>query len=692
VWACRLGIAILPLLLALGFYYRPFLLEGKALPTGSDKDFYIYQTARMADLNGRWWELGRDELLGQPYPSSMARFPQLYEGVELLLISSLSARVLSPVVNYHALNLLMLALNGWVAAWFVLRLTKSYGWAALSVVLITLNMCVDLRVSGHLHLLGYCWMLLSVWSFLRYLDAPTLGRGAILGLTFVLVLASSFYWGFFLLLTFGAWLMICLVAGSLRRQHLLPAVVCGVVMASLAMILTIPVWTHTSRYESYITRNPQEIWSYSSEIWQYFVSRYWPKADYFLRPERTRPWSAHEGWNYPGLVVWIGIACYLVARLRGWKLADDRTRIINRLLGISAILVVISLWGGPALVIYKLVPSFRCYGRAGMMAVGLWCVVVPVILCWLVERLRRPFLRTGLLVLALAVALAEGEFQFGHGGRLYATPRPEPDAPWIGWLAQQPSDVRVLILPVDYQPAADISRPDTFYFAYARALHKHAVLNGCDREALESSLRSCGCTTHAPNMEGLRHLVALGYNTLVIQREYLEANGWLRVVSGLEFDQVLGDWYIYRVKSLPEPPVAKAGTHIDCAETSSLAYLGSGWLGLEDGLQWSGKVVTLNFRLDEIQPLQLRIMAKTVGPQRITVTVNGKEVASRLCRGEDLEPIVCDLPQTGLAERNTLVLTFPDARRRPVSEKSKDDRDFGAGVKCVEFTLPAPKN
>src|SRR5262245_54648317 len=103
-WIGRMGLALLPILLALTFYYRPLFTEGFAtLPAGGDSDFYIYQTARMGELDGRWWELGDDKLVGQPYPTWVARHPGLYEGLDLLLVSSVTARFLDPVANYHLL-------------------------------------------------------------------------------------------------------------------------------------------------------------------------------------------------------------------------------------------------------------------------------------------------------------------------------------------------------------------------------------------------------------------------------------------------------------------------------------------------------------------------------------------------------------------------------------------------------------
>src|SRR4029077_19501092 len=96
---------------------------------------------------------------------------------------------------------------------------------------------------------------------------------------------------------------------------------------------------------------------------------------------------------------------YLAARVRGRRLAVDDARLVHRLLGLIAVFVVISLAYGPAPVLFAVVRAFRCYGRAGLLAVGLWSVAAPVILSvllrpWAGPPWHRP-LPAALLVVAL---------------------------------------------------------------------------------------------------------------------------------------------------------------------------------------------------------------------------------------------------------------------------------------------------
>ena len=690
-WVYRVGLAVLPLVLTLGFFYRPFL-QGSPLPVGGDRDFYVYQLARTAELKGRWWRLGRDDLLGQPYHSQMAHHPQLYEGVDLLLLSSLSARILDPISNYHVLSILVLLINGWVAAWIVLRLTRSYGWAALGTVLIILNICTDMRVAGHLHLFKYGWMLLAMWAFLRYLEVPTLGRGIVLGFLLGLLLASCFYWGFFGLVCLGVWWLGCLIAGSLRRQHWLAAGAAGATFALVAAVVTYPIWRPSFRANAdsaeYFERSQHDLWDCSSEPWQYFVSHYWTGApEYFVRREWESP---YEGWNYPGLVILLALGAYLLGRLRGWQLDEGRPRFLGPLLGLSAVLVIMSLWGGPALFIYKLVPTFRSYGRAGMMAVGLWCVAAPVILYSLAHRMRRAPVRLAFLGGVMALALYEGESQFGRGGQNYTLSWTRPDPAWATWLAEQPADVRLAFFPLDYYDnltsVADFSvGVSPYYVAYLRCFHRHATLGGCNPRELSADLAESGSTLASVTLEGLRDIVELGYNALAFHRDYLQSHPWIEALTGLEPVEVLDEWHIYRVNELPDVPIYLPGTRIDFTKDSPKAFLEGDWYPREDGWKWCAAEATLRFKLELARPLRLRMMSTTFGKQRVVVGLNGREITAFEQNSEGLELIEFDLPSEVLAASNTLTFALPDARTPKSVGLNEDERILGLGIAWMEL-------
>lgn len=560
-WAGRLGLALLPLVLVLapvpnvsfgpyrfGSYYGNYLWEGLAdLPSGGDHDFYLYQTGRMVELEGRWWQLGQDDLLGRPYPSVMARFMELYEGVEVLLVSTVTGRALDPLVNYHLLVVLVLLFNGWVAGWLVRRLTGSYLWAAVGVVLITWNTPTEFRINGHMHLVKYGWVLLAVWAFSRYLDTPSLGRGLWLGTSAALVLQSSYFFGFLLVLAFGIWWLGCLLSGRLNRHHFLALGAGALIAGLLAFALTFPVWSYgreqvaAAGAEKLVFNRPRaELWGLSSELWQYVVSPRWTYGHELYRGK------SGEGWNYVGLTVLAALAVYAGARLRGWRLCEADPRFLDRALGLAAIWVVLSLTGGPAVLLHDVVPWFRAYGRSGLLAVAVLSVAAPVILHGAAQRLSHSALRGAVVAGALALALLEGS-QRGHanGPLALGFGTRGPDPAWVDWLARQPADVRLIAFPFpqgihEYAAAA------------FRLRHRHATLNGCEEGLLGTALDRIDSSFDTLGPDGLWLMAAQGYNTLAFQRDYLDENPWIKELSWLGTPEEVGDWIIYRMPETPQ--------------------------------------------------------------------------------------------------------------------------------------------
>ncbi len=566
VWACRIGLALLPVVLVLGGYYMPVLRGGlRQLPANGDAYFYVYQLSRSSELGGRWWRLDRGEVVGRPYQTGAAKHPGLFEGVDLMLVSAVTGRFLPPLVNYHLMIVLVLAVNGWVAAWIVRRLTGSAGWAALAVVLITFNFSTATRLNGHLHLFKHAWVLLAVWAFSRYLDRPSLWRGLALGAALALVVQGSFYFGFFMVLVLGAWWLGCLAGGRLTRAHVLPTCAAGATFALLAGALTYPVWSpahHRPLSEQYYQRQPFELWFYGADAWQYVVRPGSEHAKDLYRVARRGgakvdvQWypDVMEGWHFPGWTALLALALYGVLRLRGWRFSADHQRFLDRAVGLAGLLVLLSLAGGPSAVLFDLVASFRCYGRAGLVAIGLWSVAAPLILSRVVGRVRPGLVR--LLVCALLTGLVLYD---GAAPRRIFYQTPALDLPaWVPWLAEQPKDVRLVALWHGYDGPGG---PNAWHWdsLYYRGFHGHTTLNGCEWTLLDRDLGSMGTSLQGLNFDGLRFLVCcLGYDTFAIHREYLKAHPWIAAAPWFDRIDRRDEWEFYRARvgtpSFPSPP------------------------------------------------------------------------------------------------------------------------------------------
>jgi hypothetical protein len=552
-WISRALLVVWPLLLAMAVYY-PAQLAGKPWPRlGGDAAFYAYQLMRVAECHGQWWRIEEDDRLGHPYPTEFAKHPGLFEGLDLMLLATLAGVGMGPASMYHLAVLATLAFNGWIAAWIVLRLTRSPLWAAAAVALITLNQPVAARILGHLHLFKLGWILLGVWAFVAFLERPTWRRGLGLGVASALMLQASFYLGFLLLLGLGAWYVRDLLSPRPRRGRLAATAVAAIAFAVLGGAFCFPVWTRTSEIAGsgeFFHHDWFEAWTYGAELWKYVVPRGSPPALAYEQGVRTRFRLMDEGWNFPGFTVLLAVLIVSVSRLRGAGVYARLRPFATVGLGLMAIWTVLSLSGGPAVLLFPLAPSFRCYGRAGLFVVALGSVLAPVILCELVRsRGRRP-VRAVLTLAALALV--------ANDARLAARWFPgwvgahEPPA-WVDWLERQPPDVRLAAFPVSQGVPFEWWGRQTLEWL---PMHGHATLNGANFALLEGDLRLLGGSFERINPAGLRLVVSLGYETMAFHRDYLAANPWIAALPWLDRVEERGGWLICRANArltrLPE--------------------------------------------------------------------------------------------------------------------------------------------
>ncbi len=545
-----LAIGVLALLLVLAGYYRPILRgELRSAPVTGDAAFYAYQFARAGELSGQWWKLGSDDLIGAPYQPVFGKHPGIFEGVDLLLASSVTSRWLDPLANYHVLMALVLVLNGLVVGMVVHRLTRSWACTALGVVLITWNYSTVFRMQGHSHLFKYGWTVLAALALSDYLDRPSVRRGILLGLAVALVLQGSCYIGFFVVMTFGLWWLGCLASGKIGRAHVAAtwAAVLSCVLAGA--VFTFPVWavSRTSLLaDAYQGHMRTDAWQFSADLWQYFVPPVSKLGRDYLADFNSRlksPKTHLEGWHYPGATVLLAIAIYLAFRLRGATLPVQNPRLLDRFMGLTGILVLISLAGGPSFFLLSGIGCFRAYGRAGLPALALWCVAAPVILHAALGRTRRVWVRPAALIVLLTLGLLEGFQATGWNPVPCRATRPD----WVDWLAKQPSSIRLAAFPPS---------EDGFDSLLYRSEHGHACFNGADTLLLDSDLKLLGASHERMNPAGLRFIISLGYETLCFHREYLAANPWISSMPGLEPFETSGDWSFYRATARLErmPP------------------------------------------------------------------------------------------------------------------------------------------
>lgn len=545
-FAC-LALFVLPAVLALACYYAP--LSGpdrSAWDLVGDAKFYAYQLAHASEVGGRWWKLGEDPWVGRPYPSLAAKHPGVYEGLDVLLLSSLTANWLDPQANLHLMVLLVLSFNGWVAGWMTYRLTGRLFWAAMSEALITVNVSTAFRFDMQPHLIKYGWALLAAYAMGRYLEQPAPRRGAWLGLALAVVLQSSFYFGFLLGLAMGCVWLVYLTAGRLTLRHCAAAGVAGVTAAVAGAVFTAPVWLASRQAlladEQYFQRLRSETWSFGSQLWQYCVTPAGSYSDRFLQALGANRWTFIETWHYLGVTVLLAFTAYALARFRGARIHLTQPPLLPVLLGLTAVLTVLSLSGGPSAALFDLTPMFRCYGRAGCLVTALASVAAPVIWHALTASLE-PRRRAAVCV-ALVALLGYEDYCLA---RWMDRPREEQHPAWVAWLAVQPANVR----------AAVFADPETAVWEVLwqwdplaqRLWHRHATLNGGEFALLNADLRQLGCSFWRINADGLRFVTSLGYETLVFHQRYIQDNPWIDDLAWLDDVTTLGEWRVYRANA-----------------------------------------------------------------------------------------------------------------------------------------------
>jgi hypothetical protein len=128
-----------------------------------------------------------------------------------------------------------------------------------------------------------------------------------------------------------------------------------------------------------------------------------------------------------------------------------------------------------------------------------------------------------------------------------------------------------------------------------------------------------------------------------------------------------------------DPPVYQPGTRIALAEESCQAYLARGWYAPDGPSRWSAREAVIRFRLEQVQPFLLRMMAATQGDQLILVRLNGMHIGTWHSRGQALQSFELRIPADLLRETNTLQWQVPGARS-PKEAGVGDDRILGLRV------------
>lgn len=550
--------------------------DGQGVSTDyPDTCFYIFQMQRVAELNGRWWELGQNHPMGAPYSLGADNNPGLYEGIDLLPIAWVTGQFLDPRENLYVIILVVLCFNACISSGIVLSITRSLALAGLAGVLVGVNYSTLVRMDVHLHLFKYGWILLALWCFGRWLETPTRWRTITMSMAGAIALLSSLYMGYFLGLLVLTVFALKVIRGELDRRHYRSLIAGGALAGSLLAIGLTPIYLAQRRSltaDVYRVRQLSEIWAFASELWQYWTPPNSARAERSLTASLLTRDDAWGAWHYLGWTIPCVLTIALIIYVANWNRADrsqpfqtprcdDAERWGRRFFAFGLFMLILSLRGGPGTFLFTLVPNFRCYGRAGALAMACFSVAAPLLLPMITKWLQRQCESLGSLAVIryrwhwngshsknFAIVMVAGFVVLTTVVDVLATRRMarqhtksialSTEAEWCKWLGQQPDNVRLAAF-ADTPFAADYLQHSSLQ---QYNLHHHVTLNGCNVLELYADLQLLGCTFQDLTPGALRFLGSIDYpcialeegvisrNPLLMQQKWLDVihqqNGW----------------------------------------------------------------------------------------------------------------------------------------------------------------------
>jgi hypothetical protein len=135
----------------------------------------------------------------------------------------------------------------------------------------------------------------------------------------------------------------------------------------------------------------------------------------------------------------------------------------------------------------------------------------------------------------------------------------------------------------------------------------------------------------------------------------------------------------------PSGPIYSPGTRIEFARESGRDYLGTGWYEAEPEHRWSGREASVRFRLEEVRPLRLRLMASAYGGQRVVVRLNGQTVGNWRMEDGPRELRELALPAGALRLKNILTFELPEARSPKSQGAGADERILGLQAEWMDL-------
>lgn len=140
-------------------------------------------------------------------------------------------------------------------------------------------------------------------------------------------------------------------------------------------------------------------------------------------------------------------------------------------------------------------------------------------------------------------------------------------------------------------------------------------------------------------------------------------------------------------------PLYRPGTRVQAADPAWGEHLAEGWGRPAEGLRWStAREAVFTFALETPRPLTLRIKlapflaSGRISKQRLVMLLNGRPLAERTFSAPEAVELSIPIPSGALADRNLLLLQFPDARAPFTVGQGRKRQPRAFGLEWIELS------
>jgi len=500
-------------------------------------------------------------LIAAPQGFNLRSFPQI--GFYFYLVP-LILFVLNEIVTYNLILLLSFFLSAITMYLLVHRFTKSKPASMLSGIIYAFSPYHMVHATQHLSLVSIQWMPLYLLTLFNLSERPNYRNAIFCSLSFALVFFFDYYYGYFILILTGVFILYQLWSIWVKRGKLKnlesPAKTFRIILVtiSLSFLFILPfsysyfnpkreVFTSLKRVSS-----SEELFTYAAYPLNYLLpSKDNPILGRYTANLIKNPLYGGHPVEHTLYLGWVGIVLSIVA-IREWR---RKNKLVNKLTsrqvdkskrsqkiedrnwqtgkpanwsiktqkGVSFFLfaaIVALLFSHspyteigivkilfPSYFMYKIAPMFRVYARFGIVVILCVSVLAGIGLTTILEKIKNAKKRKIFLTIVLLPIFIE-----------FAPTLPAPminavnPPPVYEWLAEEEGDFIIAEYPIETD----------YEYLFWQRIHRKRLINGAFSGALKSETKGSIANISDSKTPGI--LSQLGVRYVILHPEkYLES-------------------------------------------------------------------------------------------------------------------------------------------------------------------------